>query len=145
MAPTSYNRTVPNIRSILTKAGGNLATKGAVAFQFHQKGLLLFEPGTPEDQVLEAAISAGAEDVQTKEDGSIEVIALPEHYEAVRQACEAANLPPTSAALTMIPQVTVPLDAEKGKKLLNLIDKLEDDDDVQAVHTNAEIPDDALS
>ncbi len=138
------NRTVPNIRSILAKAGGNLATKGAVAFQFSQKGLFLFEPGTAEDQVLEAAISAGAQDVQTKEDGSIEVIALPEHYEAVRQACDVANLPPTSAALTMIPQVTVPLDIEKGKKLLHLIDKLEDDDDVQAVYTNAEIPDEAL-
>lgn len=139
------NRTVPNIRSILSKVGGSLATKGAVAYQFHKKGILIFEPDSPEDQIIEIALNAGAEDVLNKEDGSIEVLTSPESFEAVRIACDEEKLVYASASLDMIPQTTVPIAGEKAEKLLRLIEKLEDDDDVQAVYSNADIPDDIMA
>ena len=139
------NRTVPNIRSLLSKVGGSLATKGAVAYQFSKKGIFIFEPGTPEEQLMDVTLSAGADDIINKEDGSIEVLTTPEYFEAVREACDIATLSYASASLEMVPQTTVSLADDKAEKILKLIEKLEDDDDVQAVYSNAEFSDEALA
>ena len=133
------NRTVPSIRSVLTKAGGQLAAKGAVSYLFDKKGFFVFEPGTSEDSVMEAALAANAEDVQVNDDGSIEVQTAPEWYEAVKQAFLDAKLVWASASLTFLPKVWVAVAPERGQKIVALIDKLEEDDDVQAVYTNADV------
>lgn len=132
------NRTVPNIRSILTKFGGNLAAKGAVSYLFEKRGLIIFEPGSSEETIMDAAITAGAEDVATKEDGSIEVITDPTQYEAVKKAFDEAKLEAATASVTMIPQTIATLTAEQSKTIEALIEKLEDDDDIQAVYSNGE-------
>lgn len=138
------NRTVPNLRTILGKAGGTLASKGAVSYQFDKKGLVYFEPGFKEEVVMEAALSANVEDVKTNADGSIEVISDPVDLEDVKAAFKAANLKFESSSLIMVPQLTVNLDKEQADVILKLVDKLEDDDDVQNVFGNFEISDDIM-
>jgi len=139
------NRTVPSLRSALTKAGGSLATKGAVSYLFNQKGIFIFEPGVSEEQVVDIATSNGADDVDLKDDGSIEVDCDPSHFHGLNEALEKAKLKPSNASLEMIPTVSVPLTLEQAQKIMALIEKLEDDDDVQAVHSNAEFPDEAMN
>ncbi len=134
------NRTVPNIRSILGKYNGNLASKGAVSYLFEKNGLIIFEPGVSEEAVMDIATSSGAEDVESKEDGSIEVIVKPEAYETLRKAFDDAKLSPISASVTMIAKTFAKLDSEQAQTIMNLIEKLEDDDDIQAVHSNADFP-----
>ena len=136
------NRTVPNIRSILGKYSGNLAAKGAVSYLFEQNGLLIFEPGASEEAIIDCATEAGAEDVDCKEDGSIEVIVKPEAYEKVKQAFEGATLQPVSSAIGMLPKTSVLLTQDQARTISTLIEKLEDDDDVQDVYSNAQFPDD---
>ncbi len=133
------NRTVPNIRSALTKFGGNLAAKGAVSYLFDKKGLILIEPGAVEDTVMTVAMDADAEDVKNHDDGSFEVITAPDHFEVVRQAFETAKIEYVSASITMIPKTVVSVPEDRVEKLIALIEKLEDDDDVQAVYSNADI------
>ena len=132
------NRTVPNIRSILTKFGGNLAAKGAVSYLFEKRGLIIFEPGSSEESIMDAAITADAEDVETKEDGSIEVTTDPPQYEAVKKAFDDAKLAYATASVTMIPQTVATLTEDQAKTIDALIEKLEDDDDIQAVYANGE-------
>ena len=130
-------RTVADVRHELTKHGGNLGTEGSVSFQFKHCGEFLFAPGIDEDRVMETALDAGADDVVTDEDGSIEVVCAPETFDAVQKAFEAAGLTPGSADVTMKPLNEVELKGEDAAKMHKLIDALEDLDDVSHVYTSA--------
>jgi YebC/PmpR family DNA-binding regulatory protein len=130
-------RTVADVRHELTKHGGNLGTEGSVSFQFKHCGEFLFAPGTNEDKVMETALEAGADDVVTNEDGSIEAICAPESFDAVQKAFEAAGLTPVSADVTMKPLNEIELTGEDAAKMRKLIDALEDLDDVSNVYTSA--------
>jgi YebC/PmpR family DNA-binding regulatory protein len=132
-------RTVAEVRHAFSKYGGNLGTEGSVAFQFKHCGQFVFAPGTSEDKVMEVALEAGAEDVVTGEDGSIEVITGPADFEAVQKALEAAGLKPEIAEVTMRAENTVALTGEDAQRMQKLLDVLEDLDDVQEVYHNAEL------
>jgi YebC/PmpR family DNA-binding regulatory protein len=132
-------RTVAEVRHAFSKYGGNLGTEGSVAFQFKHCGQFVFAPGTSEDKVMEVALEAGAEDVITGEDGSIEVITGPADFEAVQKALEAAGLKPEIAEVTMRAENTVALTGEDAQRMQKLLDVLEDLDDVQEVYHNAEL------
>ena len=132
-------RTVAEIRHIFSKHGGNLGTEGSVAFQFKHCGQFVFAPGASEDQVMEVALEAGAEDVITDEDGAIEVLTAPADFEAVKNALQAAGLHPEVAEVTLRAENTVALAGEDAQKMQKLLDMLEDQDDVQNVYHNAEL------
>jgi YebC/PmpR family DNA-binding regulatory protein len=133
-------RTAPDLRAILEKAGGNLATRGAVAFQFTKLGVITIKAdAVDEDKLLEIALEAGAEDVRNQGE-VLEVITVPTAYLKVKEAIEAAQIHVEAGEITQMPNNTVPIDAEAAQKLLKLIDTLEDNDDVQSVSHNAEIP-----
>lgn len=134
------SRTAPDLRSILEKNGGNLAARGAVAFQFTKQGVIaVTADAVAEDALLEAALDAGAEDVRNE--GEVyEVITTPTAYARVKDALVAAKVPVEASEITHMPNSTVPVSAEAAQKLLKLIDALEDHDDVQSVSHNAEIP-----
>ncbi|MBD8161294.1 YebC/PmpR family DNA-binding transcriptional regulator [Erwinia persicina] len=135
------NRTVSEVRHAFTKTGGNLGTDGSVAYLFTKKGVITFAPGLEEDTVMDAALEAGADDVMTWDDGTIDVYTAWENLGAVKEALEAAGLKAESAEVTMIPSTKADMDAETAPKLLRLIDMLEDCDDVQEVYHNGEISD----
>jgi YebC/PmpR family DNA-binding regulatory protein len=130
-------RTVAEVRHAFSKHGGNMGTEGSVAFLFKHCGQLLFAPGTNEEQLLELALEAGAEDVITHEDGSLEVITDPFEFTNIRNALEAAGLKPELAEVTMRPSTEVDLNQEQTESMQKLLDVLENLDDVQAVYTNA--------
>jgi len=131
-------RTVADVRHALSKNGGNLGTDGSVAFMFKHCGVILFEPGTDEEQVMEAALDAGAEDVVNDEDGSIEVITAPNNdYETVKNALIEAGLTPLHSEITMKPSTENVFKGEDGVKMQKLLDALDDLDDVQDVYTTA--------
>ncbi len=134
------NRTVAAVRHAFSKHGGNLGTDGSVAYLFDLKGVISFAPGSSEDAVMEVALEAGAEDILSEEDGSIEVLTTPEQFESVRDALRAAGLACSQAELTQRASVLVALDLETGQKVLKFLDMLEDLDDTQDVWSNAEIP-----
>ena len=134
------NRTISQVRPSFTKCGGNLGTEGSVGYLFSKKGLILISQGE-EDALMEAAIEAGADDVQPQDDGSFEVYTAWEDLGSVRDAIESAGFKIDNAEVTMIPSTTVDLDLETAPKLLRLIDMLEDCDDVQNVYHNGEISD----
>ena len=141
----NVNRTAPDMRRIFEKAGGNLAKPGAVAFGFAQKGLIVIEAGKiDEDQLMEIALEAGAEDV-VESGGAWELTCEVSDFIAVRQAVEAAEIEPDSAEITMIPLNTVACDQSTAGKVMRLTDALEDHDDVQKVYTNADIPDEIMA
>lgn len=139
------NRTVAEVRHAFTKRGGNLGTDGSVAYLFSRTGLIQFAPGADEDKVMEAALDAGAEDVVTAEDGSIEVLTHWEHVTEVRDALVSAGLEPAQTEVTMLPSTVVSVDADTAASLVGLIDMLEDLDDVQNVYSNADISEEILS
>lgn len=130
-------RAVADVRHALTKFGGNLGTDGSVAFMFKHCGSLVFEPGISEDKVMEIALEAGAEDVVTDEDGSIEVITAPNDFITVKEALEAAGLKPVLSEVTMKPLNEVEFAGEDAIKMQKILDALEDLDDVQDVYTTA--------
>ena len=130
-------RTVAEVRHAFSKHGGNLGTDGSVAFMFKHCGQLLFAPGTSEDQVMDAAIEAGAEDVATDADGSIEVITGPGEFLAVKEALEKAGLTPEFGEVTMKPQSETELAGDDAARMQKLLDALEGLDDVQEVYTTA--------
>lgn len=130
-------RTVAEVRHAFSKYGGNLGTEGSVAFQFKHCGQLVFEPGTPEDTVMEVALEAGAEDVVTGDDGSLEVLSAPADFEAVKTALEAKGLKPAMAEVTMRAENTIELAGDEAARMQKLLDVLEDLDDVQDVFHNA--------
>jgi YebC/PmpR family DNA-binding regulatory protein len=132
-------RTVAEVRHAFSKYGGNLGTEGSVAFQFKHVGQFVFAPGLSEDKVMEAALEAGADDVQSGEDGSIEVLCAPADFEAVKDALEKAGLKPELAEVTMRAENTIELTGEDAQRMQKLLDVLEDLDDVQEVYHNAEI------
>ncbi len=133
-------RTVADVRHAFTKFGGNLGTDGSVAFMFQHCGQLILAPGASEDKVMEIALDAGAEDIVTHEDGSIEIITPPTNeFHAVKAALEKAGLKPDYAEVTMKPTTENELSGEDGAKMQRLLDALESLDDVQAVYTTAVI------
>jgi YebC/PmpR family DNA-binding regulatory protein len=132
-------RTVAEVRHAFSKYGGNLGTEGSVAFQFKRCGQFLFAPGTSEDQVMEVALEAGAEDVIAGDDGAIEVICAVGDFEAVKAALEARGLKSELAEVTMRAENTVALAGEDAQRMQKLLDVIEDLDDVQDVFHNAEI------
>ena len=134
-------RAVADVRHALTKFGGNLGTDGSVAFMFKHCGSLVYEPGTNEDKVMEVALDAGAEDVVSDEDGSIEVITAPNDFMAVKEAMEAAGLKAVMAEVTMKPMNEIELTGDDALKMQKILDALDDLDDVQDVYTSALIED----
>ncbi|CAI8276722.1 YebC/PmpR family DNA-binding transcriptional regulator [Porticoccaceae bacterium] len=138
------NRTAGDVRHAFAKRGGNLGTDGSVAYLFNRIGQISYEPGVDEEVLMDAALEAGAEDVKTHDDGSVDVETSFEDYLTVKDALVAAGLDPVHAEITMLADITVPMDKEGAEKLLDMIDGLEDLDDVQNVYTNAEIPDDVM-
>ena len=139
------NRTVAEVRHAFTKRGGNLGTDGSVAYLFSRTGLIHFAPGADEDKVMEAALDAGAEDVVTAEDGSIDVLTHWEHVGEVRDALVSAGLEPAQTEVTMLPSTEVTVDSDTAAGVVGLIDMLEDLDDVQNVYSNADISEEILS
>jgi YebC/PmpR family DNA-binding regulatory protein len=135
------NRTVGEVRHAFTKAGGNLGTDGSVAYLFSKVGILSYAPGVNEDSLMEAALEAGAEDVLSYADGAVDVMTTPERYLAVKDAIVAAGFEPDNAEVTMQASTQAELDADTAEKMLRLIDRLEDLDDVQNVYSNADISD----
>jgi len=132
-------RTVAEVRHAFSKHGGNLGTDGSVSFQFRHCGQLVFAPGTSEDQIMEVALDAGADDVVSGEDGAIEVLTAPNDFEAVRNALLAAGLQADLAEVTLRPENSVELSGDDALRMQKLLDVLEDLDDVQAVYHNAEL------
>ncbi len=132
-------RTVAEVRHVFSKYGGNMGTEGSVAFQFKHCGQLVFAPGTSEDKVMEVALEAGADDVVTGDDGSIEVITAPQEFESIKSALEAAGLKPEVAEVTMRAENTVEITGEDAIRMQKLLDAMEDLDDAQAVFHNAEL------
>jgi len=145
-ATDNRNRTAADVRSIFTKAGGQLAGSGAVAWQFEPRGLIaIAQNGQDADEVALAAIDAGAEDVDTDDPEAIEIFTSPADLERVRQALEAAGIGIDSAESTMIAKQTVELDSTKARQALRLVEQLEDLDDVQRVTANFDIPEDVFA
>ena len=133
----NHVRTVAEVRHAFSKHGGNMGTTGSVAFQFKNVGQLIFAPGTNEDQLMELALEAGAQDVIVDEDGAIEVLTTAADFEAVKNALQAAGLTPAEADVTMRPDLTIELTGEDAARMQKLLDVLEDLDDVQAIFHNA--------
>ena len=138
-------RTVAEVRHAFSKAGGNLGTDGSVAYLFTKTGVLSYPKGLDEDTLMEAALEAGAEDVISLDDGGIDVLVQPEQFEMVRDSLIGAGFSPESAEVTMRASTTIALDEEDAVKLLKLVDRLEDLDDVQNVYSNADISEDILA
>ncbi len=130
-------RTVAEVRHAFAKNGGNLGSDGSVAFLFKHCGQFIFAPGASEEKVMDAALEAGAEDVVTNDDGSIEVICGPHDFHAVKAALEKAGLKPDAAEVTMKPATEIPLAGDDAARMRKLLDAFEGLDDVQDVYTNA--------
>ncbi len=139
------NRTGADVRSLFSRNGGSIAEPGAVAWQFDRKGQILVDRTADEEELMLTALDAGADDIA--DDGELwRVTTAPTDLHRVRSAIEEAGMAVDSADLTMVPQTTIPLtDAEGAKKVLRLIDALDEHDDVQNVHANFDIPDDILT
>ncbi len=139
------NRTVSEIRAVLGKAGGNLGENGCVGWMFEQKGFITVKTeAKSEDDLMELATDAGADDMQTV-DNHYEITTAVENFEVVRKTLEGAGVPMDTAEITRIPQNTVSIDEKKGKALLKLMDILDDHDDIQKAYSNFDIPDDVIA
>ena len=139
------NRTVSEVRNVFVKQGGNLGTGGSVAYLFSQVGQLSFPPGVDEDHLLEAALEAGAEDVLSNEDGSMDVITAVDAFTEVRDTIAAAALRPVLAEVTMRPATSVALGGQEAERMIRMLDQLEELDDVQQVYSNADISEEILA
>ena len=139
------NRTAPELRKVFEKAGGEMGRTGCVGYLFDRKGLFIIEAeSNDEDQVMEVALEAGAEDFKTV-DGNFEIVCDPDVYTNICDAFEQANIECLSKAVTRIPQNTVDVELSDAKKVLQLVENLDDHDDVQAVSSNFNISDDVLA
>jgi YebC/PmpR family DNA-binding regulatory protein len=138
------NRTVGDVRHAFDKRGGNLGTNGSVSYLFTRKGQISFESGVNEDALMESALEAGADDVVVNDDGSIDVMTAFEDFFSVKDALDSGGFNSSAADFVMVPSITVPLEKDAAEKILALIDALEDLDDVQNVHTNADIADEIM-
>ena len=132
-------RTVAEVRHAFSKHGGNMGTEGSVAFQFKHCGQLIFAPGTSEDQVMDIALEAGADDVIVSTDGVIEVLTQPHDFESVRNALQAAGFSPELAEVTFRADNAIELSEEDTVKMQKILDALEELDDVQEVYHNAQL------
>lgn len=141
LSTDNRNRTAAEIRSICTKNGGTIATAGSVTRLFQRKGqIIVLREAAGEDQLMELALEAGAEDFSADDNG-YEVLTDPAHFEAVAKAIEAKNIKPSAAEVTWLPTLTVPLaDAKAAEEVTRLIDLLEEHDDVKDVYSNADFP-----
>jgi len=138
------NRTVSEVRHAFSKCGGNLGTDGSVSYLFSKKGILTFE-NVNEDALMDAALEAGADDVISNDDGSVEVYTTPNDFGTVLDALEAAGFKTSNAAVTMIASTEAEMDAETAPKFMRLIDMLEDLDDVQEVYDIGSISDEVAA
>lgn len=138
-------RTVAEVRHAFSKHGGNLGTDGSVAYLFTKRGLLSFASGVNEDKVMEVALEAGADDIQSHEDGSMDVYTDPDQINIVKDAMLAAGLKPEQDEVSMIASIQVALDSDDAEKMMKLLEALEELDDVQNVYSNAEISDEILA
>lgn len=142
------NRTASEVRHAFTKFGGNLGTSGSVSYLFTKQGVINFLPDddgklpVTEDEAMEIALEAGADDVQSNDDGSIDVTTSPEAFAAVVEAFDAKGIKPANAQITQTPSTEAQLDKETAERFLKMIDALEELDDVQDVYHNGAIPDD---
>jgi YebC/PmpR family DNA-binding regulatory protein len=135
------NRTASEIRSLVTKAGGSIATANSVSRLFQRKGQIIIpRDAANEDQLMEVALEAGAEDFKAEEQG-YEILTEPANFEPVHKQIEAKGIKPAVAEITSLPTITVPLSSEQAVAVNKLIDALEENDDVKDVHSNAEFPD----
>ena len=135
-------RTVADVRHAFNKCGGNLGTDGSVSFMFRKLGVLSFGPGSSEDAITEAAIEAGADDVQSyPDDGLVEVLCAPESFEAVKSAMAAAGFTPLEAEVTMRADNDIAVTGDTALQVKKMLDMLEDLDDVQNVYSNADLGD----
>jgi len=133
------NRTVAELRHLLSKNNGSLGENGCVAWMFTKKGTLIFDKGSvDEEKLMDTAIEAGAEDIKDSGD-TFDVITTPESFDAVKKACEDAGLTPAEADVAMIPQNTIKLEGDDAAKMLKLMEAIEDHDDVQDVYANFDI------
>ena len=138
------NRTVAEVRHAFSKHGGNLGTDGSVAYLFSKQGILNFAPDADEEQVMEIALEAGADDVATAADDSIEVVTSVEAFGAVVDAFRDKDMEPGNAEVTMVPSTLSPLDEDSAAKVMRLLDALEELDDVQNVYCNGDFSNLAL-
>jgi YebC/PmpR family DNA-binding regulatory protein len=143
-ATDNRNRTAGEVRHAFSKHGGNLGTDGSVGYLFKKTGALSYPPGAKEDAIIEAALEAGADDVVSDSDGSIEVVTAPENFARVQASLEKAGLKPEVAEITQRASVDVKVAGEDAEKVLRLLDALEDLDDVQNVYTNADFPEEMV-
>jgi len=139
------NRTVAEVRHAFSKAGGNLGTDGSVAYLFNKVGILSYSNSVDEDAVMEAAIEAGADDVVSHEDGTLDVMTTPEDYFSVKEAMAEVQLMPETSEVTRQATTATVLDVKTAEQMLRLIDRLEDLDDVQNVFSNADISEDVMA
>ena len=145
VAADNKNRVVAEVRHLLSKHGGAMGETGCVSWMFDKKGIISFDKGAYSDEkIMEIGLEAGAEDIADESD-VVEVVTAPSDFETIRQAFEDAGMTPSEAELTMVPQNTIDVDAETGRKLMKLVDALEDNDDVQNVHANFELPEEVLA
>ncbi|OIO05143.1 MAG: transcriptional regulator [Desulfovibrionaceae bacterium CG1_02_65_16] len=144
VATDNKNRTIAEVRHIISKGGGNMGEPGSVAWMFDKRGVLSFDPAKyTEDQVMEVALEAGADDVVAEED-TLEVRVAPENYSEVEKAFEDAGIAVESSDLTMLPKNLTPVDAATARKVMNLMENLEDNEDVQNVYVTADFTDEIM-
>ena len=139
------NRTVSDVRHAFTKFGGNLGTDGSVAYLFNKKGVISYPAEVTEEQLMEPALEAGAEDLITYEGSGIDVMTSPENFGSVKDALDKKDLEASNAEVTQVPDTRVDLDEESARTFLKLLDALEDLDDVQKVYHNADIADEIIA
>ena len=138
------NRTVAEVRHAFNKYGGNLGTDGSVAYLFTRLGIINFAPGADEEKILDVALEAGAQDIDSEEDGAVLVTTAWESLSKVVDALKAENLEPDHAEVALVAATSSPCDEALAEKVMHLIDALEELDDVQNVYSNADFPDSAL-
>ncbi|WP_404402051.1 YebC/PmpR family DNA-binding transcriptional regulator [Idiomarina seosinensis] len=139
------NRTVSEVRYAFSKHGGNLGTDGSVAYLFNKRGVISYSNEVSEEQLLEPALEAGADDLVKHSDGSLDVMTQPEHFGVVKDALDQQGFTAAHAEVTMVPDTKVDLDEDSARSFLKLLDALEDLDDVQNAYHNADISDDVLA
>ncbi len=139
------SRTVAEVRRVFARYGANLGASGSVSYLFNQVGLMTFPPGTEVEPLIQVALHAGAEDVVPSEDGSIEVLADPTEFEAVRAIITAGGFVPATAEVTQRAATPIRISGEAGERMVGLVEALEDLDDVQSVYSNVEISNEVLA
>ncbi|MDA8698022.1 YebC/PmpR family DNA-binding transcriptional regulator [Rhodopirellula sp.] len=139
------NRTTPEMRSLFSKAGGEIGKTGCVSYLFERKGLFVFDASSvEEEQLMEVALEHGGDDVESTDEGKCQVTCAPDAFDDLRDAFEAASLVPEIKEVTRLPQTTVDADPSVGKQVLRLLEALDEHDDVQTVSTNLNITDDLI-